>query len=67
MRDGRRSSGKSRWNLRLISLRRQIGLLLIIAATTYGKCRLSFEVAAPHQIATITSLAATTWSPATNR
>ena len=57
-REGRRSSGKSRWNRRLIRFDRQIGLLLSMAATTNGKCRLSLEVAAPHQIATMTSIAA---------
>ena len=55
-REGRRSSGKSRWNRRLMPFDLQIGLLLSIAATTNGKCRLSLEVAAPHQIATMTSM-----------
>ncbi len=73
VREERRQAGRAqvvgevRWKRRLMSRRRQTGLLLIIAATTNGKCRLSLEVAAPHQIATMTSLAAMTWSPATNR
>ena len=57
---GRRSSGNLSKNIRLSARGRTTGLLDIIVETTNGKCLVSFEVAAPIQITTQTSLAATT-------
>ena len=55
---GRRSSGNFSKNLRLSHFVLISGLFDIIVEITNGKCLLSFEVAAPIQIATHTSLAA---------
>ena len=66
-REGSRSSGNDRWNRCLIGRERQIGLLLIIACTTNGKWPFSLDVAAPHQITSITSLAPTIGSASANR
>ncbi len=66
-RDGVRSSGWDRKNRRLSALLRSSGLLDSITDTTNGKWALSLEVAAPHQIATITSLSATIMSTPPNR
>ena len=57
-RPGRRSSGNFSKNLRLSHFVRINGLFDIIVEITNGKCLLSFDVAAPIQIATHTSLAA---------
>ena len=67
MRPGRRSSGNRRKNFRRIHADRISGLFAIIVATTNGKWWLSFDVAAPIQIASITSLAATIMSGPANR
>ena len=55
---GRRSSGNFSKNFRFSHLVRISGLFDIIVEITNGKCLLSFDVAAPIQIATHTSLAA---------
>jgi hypothetical protein len=59
-RPGRRSSGASRHRWALSRVERSTGLLAIMAATTNGKCRLSFDTAAPNQMITITNFAAVT-------
>ena len=46
---------------------RMTGLFDIIVDTTNGKCLLSFDVAAPIQITTNTTLAATIMSTPANR
>ena len=53
---GRRSSGNFSKNLRFSHLVRISGLFDIIVEITKGKCLFSFDVAAPIQIATHTSL-----------
>ena len=53
---GRRSSGNFSKNLRFSHLVRISGLFDIIVEMTKGKCLFSFDVAAPIQIATHTSL-----------
>ena len=55
-RPGRRSSGNLSKNFRFSHLVRISGLFDIIVEITNGKCLLSFDVAAPTQIATQTSL-----------
>ena len=57
-RPGRRSSGNFSKNFRFSHFVRINGLFDIIVEITNGKCLLSFDVAAPIQIATHTSLAA---------
>ena len=58
-REGRRSSGWSRYS-RAFALRERFhGVLLIITETTNGKWRLSFDDAAPHQMQTKTICAPT--------
>ncbi|CFS42140.1 Uncharacterised protein [Mycobacterium tuberculosis] len=59
---GRRSPGNFLKNIRLMNRGRNSGLLDIIVEITKGKCRLSFDVAAPIQITRNTSLAATIMS-----
>ena len=58
-REGRRSSGWLVYSRRLANLDRFHGVLLIITDTTNGKWRLSFDEAAPHQMPTKVSCAAT--------
>ena len=58
-REGRRSSGWSVYSRRLANLNRFHGVLLIITETTNGKWRLSLDDAAPHQMPTNVSWAAT--------
>jgi len=60
--EGRRSSGNRLNSRRLIDLSASSGLLLSITETTNGKCLFSFEVAAPHQSSTSSTLAATIMS-----
>ena len=66
-RPGRRSSGNFSKNIRLMNRGRMTGLFDIIVDTTNGKCLLSFDVAAPIQITTNTTLAATIMSTPANR
>ena len=56
--DGRRSSGKCRYMRRLSVPDMCSGALLIMMETTNGKCRFSFDVAAPHHSSSIPSCAA---------
>ena len=65
--EGSRSSGCSRQSRRLNARERFHGVLLIITVTTNGKCRFSFEEAAPHQMHTNTICAATIRSESGNR
>ena len=67
--DGRRSSGNWRYMARLSAGTGSSGELLTMIVTTLGKWWLSLEVAAPHQMASCTTIAPArstfTSSPAT--
>ncbi len=64
---GRRSSGKRWKKARFTAAGRTNGLFDSIDAITKGKCRFSFDVAAPIQITRNTTFAATTASTPVSR